>query len=161
MKCDLFKKVFSTEKRKWLIKKFLAVCNSHIIIHLLMFFYFLGYGTTITIVSVIGIICGIITATIIIKKDMSLKKLSIYNASIFVIAGIILSSIIRNDINDYLLFSTIICGSISLYFGYKHSDHVYETIVFTLINPVIYFALYMYAISYEIVKDMPVFRFRI
>ena len=158
MKCDLFNQLFGNDKRMWLIKKFFAVCNSHIIIHLLMLFYFLGYGTTITIVSVIGIICGIITAAIIIKKDMSLKKLSIYNASIFVIAGIILSSVIWKDLNDYLLFSTIICGSISLYFGYKHSDHVYEKIVFTLINPVIYFALYIDAISYEIVKDMPFIR---
>ncbi len=157
MKCDLFKKVFCTEKRKWLIKLFFALCNSHIAIHLFMVFFLWGYST-IALISVIGILLGVITTAIIIKKDMSLKKLSIYTASIIVIAGIILSSIIRNDLNDYLLFSTIICGSISLYFGYKHSDHVYEKIVFTLINPVIYFALYMYAISYEIVKDMPVFR---
>ncbi len=84
MKCDLFKKVFCTEKRKWLIKLFFAVCNSHIIIHLFMIFFCLDLGTTmITLVSVLGILLGVISTAIIIKKDMSLKKLSIYNFFIF------------------------------------------------------------------------------
>ena len=151
MKCDLFKKVFCTEKRKWLIKLFFAVCNSHIAIHLFMIFFCLDLGTTmITLVSVLGILLGVISTSIIIKKDMSLKKLSIYNASIIVISGIIL---LLNISNAYFAISVIVCLVISLLFGIKQSDVFFERIIFALTNPVIHILGYLIVISYEMSKE--------
>lgn len=163
MKCDLFKKVFCTEKRKWLIKKFLALCNSHIAIHLFMIFFCLDLGTTtITLVSVLGILLGVISTAIIIKKDMSLIKLSIYNFSFFVILGIILFSGIFGIFDIFSLVVVIIalvvialifCVVRSLSFGIRISDFFYERIVFVLTNPLIHFLGYFYALFYEMSKE--------
>lgn len=132
-----------------LLKKFFALCNSHIAIHLFMVFFFWGYST-IALISVIGILLGIITTAIIIKKDMSIIRLSIYNASVFVISGIIL---LLNISNAYFVISVIVCLVLSLLFGIKQSDVFYERLVFALTNPVIHVLGYLIAISYEMSKE--------
>ncbi len=154
-KYDLLIKYLKSKSVYDLLKTFFVLCNSHTIIHLFLFFYLLGLGTVITFISVLGIICGIITTAIIIKKDMSLKIISIYNFSFFVILGVIMFSGFYAVISliAVIIIALIFCIVRSLSFGIKRSDVFYEKTVFVLINPLIHSFGYFLAIGYEISKE--------